>query len=146
MGLRPFHWLSHERILILLFVNHYFCKFPCMFGVIILLKDPLAKAVKFSCARKQLLLQYLRAHGTIHFSINDVKFPCTMDSKTEPHHDAASSMIDGRDGILGIIGSPWFSPDIKSFVSAEKLNFAFIGPYNSFPKLNCFVKMVFGKR
>ena len=110
-----------------------------MFGVIILLKDPLAPAVEFSCARKQLLLQYLPVHGTIHFPINDVEFPCTMDSKTAPHLDAASSMFDGKDGVLWIIGSPWFGRNTTSIVSAEKFNFAFIGRYNPFAKLNSFV-------
>ena len=76
-----------------------------MFVVIFLLKDPLAPAVEFSCSWKQLLLQYLPVHGTINFSINDVEFPCTMDSKTATHRDVASSMLDDRGGVLGIIGT-----------------------------------------
>ena len=44
------------------------------------------------------------------------------------------------------IGSPRFPPNMSRFVLAKKLNFAFIGPYNPFPKLNSFVKMVCCKR
>ena len=65
-------------------MNHSLVKFRHMFGFIISLKDPLAPAIEFACARKKLLLQYLPVHGTIHFSINDVEFPIPWAVK-QPH-------------------------------------------------------------
>ena len=55
---------------------YYFCH---MFGTIILLKDPLLPAIEFTYHPLEPQLQYLPIHGTIHFSIYDVEFPCTRD-------------------------------------------------------------------
>ena len=145
MGLRSDDWLGHERTLILLFANHSVVNFAVCLG-------------SFSCWKIHLrrpgsFLRSEAASAPVSACSWNYQFfhqwcgvPLYMDSKTATHHEAASSLLLGRERVLGIIGSPWFPPNTTSFVLAEKFNIAFIGPYNPFPKLNSFVMMVFGKR
>ena len=106
----------------------------------------LAFAYVFTSAELHaLVFAYESASANMNILTSDLSLPFTMDSKTASHHDTASSMLDVWDGVLGIIGSLWFPLNMASLILAKKFNFAFIGPYNPFPKLNSFVKMVFGK-
>uniref|UniRef100_A0AAY5L455 MHC class I-like antigen recognition-like domain-containing protein n=1 Tax=Esox lucius TaxID=8010 RepID=A0AAY5L455_ESOLU len=55
--------------------------------------------------RKEVLTQDLKVHGLVHRPFDAVKLSCPLSRKTPPKHNVSTSMFDGGDGVLWVIGS-----------------------------------------
>ncbi len=47
----------------------------------------------------------LTVHGPVHRPFDAVQLSCPLSRKTPPKHNVSTSMFDGGDGVLGVIGS-----------------------------------------
>ncbi len=47
----------------------------------------------------------LMLHGPVHRPFDAVQLYCLLSRKTPPEHNVSTSMFDGGDGVLGVIGS-----------------------------------------
>ncbi len=70
----------------------------------------------------------LMVHGPIHRPFDAVQLSCPLSRKTPPKHNVSTSMFDGGDGVLGVIGSIPPPPNTASWVDAKELDFGFIWP------------------
>ncbi len=57
-----------------------------------------------------------------------VQLSCPLSRKTPPKHNVSTSMFDGGDGVLGVIGSIPPPPNTASWVDAKELDFGLIWP------------------
>ncbi len=57
-----------------------------------------------------------------------VQLSCPLSRKTPPKHNVSTSMFDGGDGVLGVIGSIPPPPNTASWVDAKELVFGLIWP------------------
>ncbi len=69
----------------------------------------------------------LAVHGPVHRPFDVVQLSCPLSRKTPPKHNVSTSMFDGGDGVLGVIGSiPPPPPNTASRVDAKELDFGLI--------------------
>ncbi len=61
--------------------------------------------------------------------------PVPLAEKHPPKHNASSSMFEGGDGVLGVIGSIPPLPNTASWVDAKELDFGLIWPQHFHPVL-----------
>ncbi len=61
----------------------------------------------------------LMVHGPVHRSFDAVQLSCPLSWKTPPKHNVSTSMFDGGDGVLGVIGSIPPPPNTASWVDAS---------------------------
>ncbi len=47
----------------------------------------------------------LTVHCPVHHPFDAVQLSCPLSRKTPPNHNVSTSMFDGRDGVLEVIGS-----------------------------------------
>ncbi len=99
MGLRSGDWLGHSRALMCSFLSHSFVAFAVCFGSLSCWNThpwPFFNALA------------LTVHGPVDrpliFSL-PLQLSCPLSRKTPPKHNVSSSMFDGGDGVLGVIGS-----------------------------------------
>ncbi len=70
----------------------------------------------------------LTLHGPDHRPFDAVQLSCPLSRKTPPKHNVSTSMFDGGDGVLGVIGSIPPPPNTASWVDAKELDFGLIWP------------------
>ncbi len=56
----------------------------------------------------------LTVHGPVHHPFDVVQLSCPLSRKTPPKHNVSTSMFDGGDGVLGVIGSIPSPPNTAS--------------------------------
>ncbi len=83
----------------------------------------------------------LTVHGHVHRPFDAVQLSCPINRKTPPKHNVSTSMFDGGDGVLGVIGSIPPPPNTASWVDAKKLDFGLIWPQHFHPVLLWMVSM-----
>ena len=79
-----------------------------------------------------MLLQYIHIIFLPHDAIYFVKCTSPSCSKTPPHHDAATPVLHGWDGVLWLASLPLFPPNITMVIMAKQLYFCFIRPEDIF--------------
>ena len=72
----------------------------------------------------EVLTQDLTVHDPVHRPFDAVKLSCPLCRKTPPKHNVSTSMFDGGDGVLEVIGS--ITPNTASLVDAKELHFGLI--------------------
>ncbi len=77
----------------------------------------------------------LMVHGPVHRPFDAVQLSCPLNRKTPPKHNVSTSMFDGGDGVLGVIGSIPPPPNTASWVDAKELDFGLIWPQHFHPVL-----------
>ncbi len=96
MGLRSGDCLDHSRTLMCFFLNHSFVALAVCFG-------------SLSCWNTHPRLIFnalvLMVHGPVHRPFDAVQLSCPLSRETPPKHNVSTSMFDGGDGVLGVIGS-----------------------------------------
>ncbi len=126
MGLRSGDWLGHSRTLMCFFLSHSFVALAVCFG-------------SLSCwnthPRPIFNALALTVHGPIHRPFDAVQLSCPLSRKTPPKHNVSTSMFDGGDGVLGVIGSIPPPPNMASWVDAKELDFGLIWPQHFHPVL-----------
>ena len=65
-------------------------------------------------------------HGPIHSPLDAVESSCTLGRETAPKHNVSTSMLDGGDGVLGVIFSFLPPSNAASRVDAKELDFGLI--------------------
>ncbi len=70
----------------------------------------------------------LTVHGPVHRPFDAVQLSCPLSRKTPPKHNVYTSMFDGGDGVLEVIGSIPPPPNTASWVDAKELDFGLIWP------------------
>ncbi len=68
----------------------------------------------------EVLVQEFTVNGPIHLPLNVVKSSCTLSRKTAPKH-VSTSVLDCRDGVLGVIVSISLPPNTTSRVDGKEL-------------------------
>ncbi len=119
MGWRSGDWLGHSRTLMCFFLSHSFVALAVCFG-------------SLSCwnthPRPIFNALALTVHGPVHRPFDAVQLSCPLSRKTPPKHNVSTSMFDGGDGVLGVIGSIPPPPNRASWVDAKELDFGLIWP------------------
>src|SRR4029434_8595110 len=82
--------------------------------------------VAFSIGGNEVQAQYSTVHGPIHSPLDAVKSSCTLGRETAPKHNVSTSIIDGGDGVLGVIFSILPPRNVSSRVDAKELDFGLI--------------------
>ncbi len=108
--------------LIVLLLEPLLCCLGRVFWVIVML-EPIFNALA------------LTVHGPVHRPFDVVQLSCPLSRKTPPKHNVSTSMFDGGDGVLGVIGSISPPPNTVSWVDAKELDFGFIWPQHFHPVL-----------
>ncbi len=124
MGLRSGDWLGHSRTLMCFFLSHSFVVLAVHgFWVIVMLQYQ--STTHFQCP---VWLQCPGPDGVWPrpSSFDAVQLPCPLSRKTPPKHNVSTSMFDGGDGVLGVIGSIPPPPNTASLVYAKELDFGLI--------------------
>ncbi len=130
MGLRSGDWLGHSRTLMCFFLSHSFVALAVCFGSLSCWNThprPIFNALSDFNALA------LTVHGPVHRPFDEVQLSCPLSRKTPPKHNVSTSMFDGGDGVLGVIGSIPPPPNTASWVDAKELDFGLIWPQH-FPQ------------
>ncbi len=72
---------------------------------------------------------------TVYRSFDAAQLPCPLSRKTPPKHNISTSMFDGGDGVLGVIGSIHLPSNTASWIDAKELDFGLIWPQHFHPVL-----------
>ncbi len=72
----------------------------------------------------------LMVHALVHRPFYAVQLSCPLSRKTSPKHNVSTSMFEGGDGVLGVIGSIPPPPNTASWVDAKELDFGLSSPLN----------------
>ena len=112
---RPLHDLN------VLLLKPLLCSHGHMFCVIVVLEDP--STTHFQCPGwgKKVVAHVLTVHGPIQPPLDAVKSSCPLSRETPPKHNVSTSMLDGGDGVLGVIVIS-LSPNTASQVDAKELD------------------------
>ncbi len=132
MGLRSGDWLGHSRTLMCFFLSHSFVALAVCFGSLSCWNThprPIFNALAGFNA------QALTVHGPVHRPFDAVQLSCPLSRKTPPKHNVSTSMFDGGDGVLRVIGSIPPPPNTASWVDAKELDFGLIWPQHFHPVL-----------
>ncbi len=108
------------------------CCLGRVFWVIVMLEYP--STTHFHCPGWLQCLA-LMVHGPVHRPFQAVLLSCLLSRKTPSKHDVSTSMFDGGDGVLGVIGSIPPPPNTASWVDAKELDFGLIWPQHFHPVL-----------
>ncbi len=77
-----------------LLLESLLCCLGRVFWVIVMLEYP-----------PRPIFNSLTVHGPVHRPFDAVQLSCPLSRKTPPKHNVSTSMFDGGDGVLGVIGS-----------------------------------------
>ncbi len=102
MGFRSGDWLGHSWTLMCFFLSHSFVALAVCFESLSCWKThpwPIFNALAGFNALA------LMVHGPVHRPFDAVQLSCPLSRKTHPKHNVSTSMFDGGDGVLGVIGS-----------------------------------------
>ncbi len=108
------------------------CCLGRVFWVIVMLEYP--STTHFQCPGRLQCLA-LTIHCPIHRPFDAVQLSCPLSRKTPPKHNVSTSMFDGGDGVLGVIGSIPPPPNTVSWVDAKELDFGLFWPQHFHPVL-----------
>ena len=83
-------------------------------------------------ALNQVIIKDVSIYCCIHLSLDPDYSPSSCCWKTSPQHDAATTMLHCRDGVIQVITSAWFPPDITLGIQSKEFNLSsdFIRPEN----------------
>ncbi len=124
-GMKVFRLVRPLQDLNVLLLEPLLCCLGSVFWVIVMLEYP--STINFNA---------LAVHGPVHRPFDAVQLSCTLSRKTPPKHNVSTSMFDGGDGVLGVIGSiPPPLPNTASWVDAKELDFGLIWPQHFHPVL-----------
>ena len=140
MGLRSGDWLGHSRTLKCFLRSH-----SCVFGVIVMLKDPATFHLQCPCWWKEVFTQNLTIHGPIHSFRHTDQTSWSLGRKTAPKHDVSTPMLHCRYGVLWMQLSILSPPNTTSWVFTKKLYFGFIWPYDILLILFWIIQMLSSK-
>ena len=70
--------------------------------------------------------QDFTVHGPIHLSLDALKSTCALSRETPLKHNAPPSLLDGGDGVLGLIVRIHLSPNTAGRIDTKELDFGFI--------------------
>ncbi len=132
MELRSGDWLGPSRTLMCFFLSYSFVALAMCFGSLSCWNThprPIFNALAGFSALA------LTVHGPVHRSYDAVKLSCPLSRKTPLKHNVSTSMFDGGDGVLGVIGSIPPHPNTASWVDAKELDFGLIWPQHFHPVL-----------
>ncbi len=123
MGLRSGDWLGHSRTLMCFFLSHSFVALVLCFG-------------SLSCWNTHPRPIYM-APSIV--PLMRCSCPVPLAEKHPPKHNVFTSMFDGGDGVLGVIGSiPPPPPNTVGWVDAKELDFGLIWPQTLSPSSESF--------
>ena len=136
---RPFHDLN-----VLLF-EPLLCCLGCMLWVIVVLED--SSMTHFKCPgwKKGVVTQDFMIQGPIHLSLNAVKLTCPLSRGTHPKHHASTSMLDGGDGVLGVMVRIPPPPNTANRIDTKELDFGLIWPHHFLPIILRIIQVFIGK-
>ncbi len=141
MGLRSGDWLGYSRPLKCFFLCHSFVDLAVYFGSLSCWNThprPIFNALAGFNALA------LTVHGPIHRPFDAVQLTFPLSRRTSPKDNVSTSMFDGGDGVVGVIGSiP--PPNTASWVDAKELDFGLIWPQHFHPVLLWIIQMFIGK-
>ncbi len=126
MGLRSGDWLGHSRTLMCFFLSYSFVALAVCFG-------------SLSCWNTHprpifiALAGFNAPDGPVHRPFDAVQLFCPLSRKIHPKYNVSTSMFDGGDGVLGVIGSIPPPPNTVSWVDAKELDFGLIWPQHFHP-------------
>src|SRR4029434_4164502 len=86
----------------------------------LLFADPQILKVAFSMGGNEVQAQYSMLHGPIHSPLDAVESFCTLGRETAPQHNVSTSILDGGDGVLGVIFSILPPPNAASRVLCQR--------------------------
>ncbi len=109
------------------------CCLGRVFWVIFMLEYP--STTHFQCPGWLQCPVWLHVHGPVHRPFDAVQLSCPLSRKTPPKHNVSTSMFDGGDGVLGVIGSIPPSPNTVCWIDAKELDFSLIWPQHFHPVL-----------
>ncbi len=132
MGLRSGDWLDHSRTLMWFFLSHSFVALAVCFGSLSCWNTHPRPIFNALAGFNALVLM---VHGPVHRPFDAVQLSCPLSRKTPPKHNVSTSMFDGGDGVLGVIGSIPPPPNTASWVDAKELDFGLIWPQHFHPVL-----------
>ncbi len=130
MGWRSGDWLGHSRTLMCFFLSHSFVALAVCFGSLSCWNIHLQPIFNALAGFNALDLM---VHGPVHRPFYAVQLSCPHSRKTPPKHNVSTSMFDGGDGVLGVIGSIPPPPNTASWVDAKELDFGLIWPQHFHP-------------
>ncbi len=102
--------LGHSRALMCSFLSHSFVAFAVCFRTLSCWNTnpwPFFNALA------------LKVYGPVHRPFDVVQLSCPLSRKTPPKHNVSSSMFDGGDGVLGVIGSIPPPPNTASWCQRD---------------------------
>ncbi len=114
MGLRSGDWLGHAKTLMYFFLSHSFVALAVCFGSLSCWNThprPIFNALADFNALA------LTVHGPNHHPFDAVQLTCPLSRKTPPKHNVSTSMFDGGDGVIWVIGSIPPPPNTASWIS-----------------------------
>ncbi len=126
MGLRSGDWLGHSRTLMCFFLSYSFVALAVCFG-------------SLSCWNNHprpifiALAGFNAPDGPVHRPFDAAQLFCPLSRKIHPKYNVSTSMFDGGDGVLGVIGSIPPPPNTASWVDAKELDFGLIWPLHFHP-------------
>ncbi len=132
MGLRSGDWLGHSRTLMCFFLRHSFVALAMCFGSLSCWNTH-SRPIFNALAGFNALA--LTVHDPVHRPFDAVQLSCPLSRKTPPKHNVSTSMFDGGDGVLGVIGSIPHPPNTAIWVDAKELDFGLIWPQHFHPVL-----------
>ncbi len=140
MGLRSGDWLGHSRTLMCFFLSHSFVDLAICFGSLSCW-NTYPRPIFNALAGFNALA--LKVH--VQRPFDAVQLSCPLSRKTPPKHNVSTSMFDGGDGVLGVIGSIPPPPNTASWVDAKELDFGLIWPQHFHPVLLWIIQMFISK-
>ncbi len=119
MGLRSGDWLGHSRTLMCFFLSHSFVALAVCFGSLSCWKTHPRPIFSVLAEGRRFSSNILRYMAPVHWPLNVVKSSCTLSRETAPKHYVSTSVLDCRDGVLGVILSISLPPNTTSRVDAK---------------------------
>ncbi len=137
MGFKSGDWLGH------FFLRHSFVALAVCFGSLPCRNTHPRPIINALAGFNALALT---VHGPVHRPFDAMQLSCRPSRNTPPNH-VSTSMFDGGDGVLGVIGSIPPPPNTAICVDAKELDFGLIWPQRFHPfvlriigKLQCFLE------
>ncbi len=102
MGLRSGDWLGHSRTLMCFLLDPLLCCLGRVFWAIVMLEYHPRPIFNVLAGFNALALT---EHGPVHCPFNAVQLSCPLSRKTPTKYNVSTSIFDGGDGVLGVLGS-----------------------------------------
>jgi hypothetical protein len=112
-----------------LLLKSFCCLFTSVFWVVVLLHHSTSVDLQLEDRSPYILLQKVLINLGNHFAINDSKLSRPCGSKSDPNHDAPSTILYSWDEVC----CAFFSPHIILCVPSKQPNFSLICPQNILP-------------